>query len=47
MWVSLGVIREEISRNWGYFCIVEVIALELILDIIWGEDIRAKATIGS
>ena len=46
MWVSLGVIWEEISWNWGHFCIVEVTALELILDLIWGEDIRVKATIG-
>ena len=47
MWISLGGVWEEISWNWGYFCIVEVTALELILDLIWGEDIRVKATIGS
>ena len=47
MWVSLGGIWEEISWNWGYFCVVEVTALELILELIWREDIRVKATIGS
>ena len=47
MWISLGWVWEEISWNWGYFCNVEVTTLELILDLVWGKDIRAKATIGS